>query len=135
MRANKRKDTKPELLIRSILHARGLRYLVDHAPVKGLRRRADIVLTRARISVFIDGCFWHGCPEHYIPPASNAEYWLTKIQRNRERDKETDRLLTESGWLVLRAWEHEDPSEVADRIVLQWQKRTGRGFSNAGRPG
>lgn len=96
MKANRRRDTKPELRIRSALHRSGLRFRVDTAPLAGVRRRADIVLTRVHVAVFIDGCFWHGCPEHFIPPKTNADYWRQKIQRNRDRDKDTDRILADA---------------------------------------
>lgn len=115
MKSNRRRDTKPELAIRTILHASGLRYRVDFAPLGG-RRRADIVFTRAKLAVFIDGCFWHGCPLHATHPKRNSDYWLPKLQRNIERDRETDQQLTLAGWTVLRVWEHEAPSEAADQI-------------------
>lgn len=118
MRANIRRDTTPELSVRRLLHAAGLRYRVDHAPLPSQRRRrADIVFTRRRIAVFIDGCFWHGCPEHFVPPKANADYWGPKIARNRERDSETTAALEHEGWTVLRFWEHEDPREVALSIA------------------
>ena len=118
MRANIRRDTTPELSVRRLLHAAGLRYRVDHAPLASQRRRrADIVFTRRRIAVFIDGCFWHGCPEHFVPPKANSDYWGPKIARNRERDSETSAALEHEGWTVLRFWEHEDPREVALSIA------------------
>jgi DNA mismatch endonuclease (patch repair protein) len=117
MRANRRRDTSIELAVRRRLHAAGLRYRVDYAPDRGdRRRRADIVFTRARIAVFLDGCFWHGCPDHYTEPKSNVGYWRPKIARNRERDAETTRRLRDLGWTVLRYWEHEDAEEVAKAI-------------------
>lgn len=121
MKANKRRDTKPELRIRSALHRSGLRYRVDTAPLKSVRHRADIVLTRVHVAVFIDGCFWHGCPEHFIPPKTNAEYCRQKIQRNRDRDKETDRILADAGWTVLRFWEHEHPRDAVNVIINTWR--------------
>ncbi|MGI9822194.1 very short patch repair endonuclease [Agromyces sp. Marseille-Q5079] len=118
MLANKRRDTSTELAVRRILHARGLRYRVDYAPLPGLRRRrADIVFTRARLAVFIDGCFWHGCPEHATHPKRNAEYWGPKLAANIERDRDTDRRLQEAGWRVLRFWEHEAADDVALAIA------------------
>ena len=114
--ANKRRDTGPELAIRSSLHALGLRYRVDFPPVRGLRRRADIAFTRRRIAIFIDGCFWHGCPLHATYPKRNSDYWLPKLRRNIERDRETDEQLSVAGWIVLRIWEHEDPLVAARRI-------------------
>lgn len=117
MLANKRRDTTTELAVRRLLHSRGLRYRVDFAPVPGLRRRADIVFTRARIAVFIDGCFWHGCPEHATQPKRNAEYWGPKLAANIARDRDTDRRLEEAGWRALRYWEHEEPEAVAIAVT------------------
>lgn len=116
MRANRGRDTRPELEVRRLVHARGMRYRVDVAPVPGLRRRADLVFTRVKLAVFIDGCFWHGCPEHWKGPKTNSEYWSTKIETNRSRDADTGRRLKAHGWEVLRFWEHEDPVAAADRI-------------------
>jgi DNA mismatch endonuclease (patch repair protein) len=123
MRANRSRDTKPELALRKILHSRGLRYRVDHAPMPGLRRRADVVFTRLRIAVFVDGCFWHGCPEHATVPRSNADYWVPKLQRNIERDRETDTVLLSHGWSVIRIWEHVPSEEAADRVVAEVVRR------------
>jgi len=117
MLGNKRRDTKPELAVRRLLHARGLRYRVDLAPLKGYRRRADVVFTRRRIAVFIDGCFWHGCPLHYRVPGTNAGYWEPKIARNVERDAETTVALVAAGWTVLRYWEHVPATEIVEDIV------------------
>ena len=117
MQANRSRDTGPELAVRSILHARGLRYRVALAPLKELRRRADIVFTSRRIAVFIDGCFWHGCPEHGRRSFNhNADYWPGKIAGNVARDAETTARLTEAGWTVLRFWEHESADSVATSI-------------------
>ena len=122
MRGNRRRDTSPELAVRRILHARGLRYRVDYAPLPTMsRRRADIVFTRARLAVFVDGCFWHGCPEHATLPVRNADYWLPKLARNRERDAETDAALAAAGWRVVRVWEHEDPTAAASRIEAAYR--------------
>nr|WP_083266941.1 very short patch repair endonuclease [Mycolicibacterium porcinum] len=118
MRANRRRDTAPELAVRRLAHAAGLRYRVDYPPLASHRRlRADMVFTRARIAVFIDGCFWHGCPAHLYPPKSNVEYWTDKIEGNQARDRRTNELLRETGWTVLRFWEHEDPAAIAARIL------------------
>ena len=118
MRSNRRRDTKPELEVRRLLHASGLRYRVDHAPDRGhLRNRADIVFTRMKVAVFIDGCFWHACPVHSRPVAVNSDYWSPKLARNQERDREIDALLAQHGWISLRFWEHDDPSAVCDQIV------------------
>lgn len=115
MQSNRRRDTSPELAVRRLLHADGFRYRVDFAPLGG-RRRADIVFTRRRIAVFIDGCYWHGCPEHATHPKRNADYWGPKLAGNIVRDRETDELLRKAGWLVLRYWEHETPRAVAGAI-------------------
>lgn len=115
MQRNRGRDTSPELAVRRVLHAAGLRYRVDFAPLGG-RRRADIVFTRKRIAVFIDGCFWHGCPTHATRPKANADYWGPKLDRNIERDLETTASLQSEGWTVLRFWEHEASTEVAETI-------------------
>ncbi len=110
------RDTQPELALRRLLHASGLRYRVDRAPLPGLRRRADLVFGPARVAVFVDGCFWHGCPQHGTSPRLNSAYWSAKLQRNRARDLDTDAQLTRAGWLVVRGWEHEKPSEFSARV-------------------
>jgi DNA mismatch endonuclease (patch repair protein) len=115
MRSNRSRDTKPEMAVRRLLHAAGLRYRIDYAPLGG-RRRADIVFPRMRIAVFIDGCFWHGCPTHATRPKENADYWDPKLDRNIERDLETTAELAAGGWTVLRFWEHELPADVARTI-------------------
>ncbi|MFB8145350.1 very short patch repair endonuclease [Microbacterium sp. NPDC056003] len=120
MQSNRGRDTTPEFAIRRRLHALGLRYRVSARPVPNLRRTADIVFFRARVAVFIDGCFWHGCPEHYQAPVRNGGFWLEKRVRNRARDAETDAKLLESGWTVLRFWEHQvnsAPDDVVTSIV------------------
>ena len=117
MQGNHGRDTKPELAVRRLVHAAGLRYRVNARPEKDLRRTADLLFTRARTAVFIDGCYWHGCPKHSTIPATNKDYWEAKLLRNRSRDIETTAVLEERGWLVLRFWEHENPVAVADRVV------------------
>jgi len=120
MQKQRTRDTAPELAVRRLLHAMGLRYRVDAIPLPSLRRRADLVFRRAQVAVFIDGCFWHGCPEHGNPrPTANGWYWPTKIAGNRQRDADTDRRLAEAGWIVVRAWEHEPPAEVAARVASE----------------
>lgn len=116
MLGNRSRDTKPELAVRRLLHAAGLRYRVAHRPVAALRRTADVVFLRQRIAVFIDGCYWHACPIHRTAAKSNAEYWSSKLAGNVARDLDTNQRLEEAGWTVLRFWEHEDPVAVADRI-------------------
>lgn len=117
MRSNRHRDTGPELAVRSLLHARGLRYRVDRLmKVDGVRIRPDIVFPTPKVAVFIDGCFWHCCPEHSSLPATNTSYWLPKLEANVERDALHSRLLRESGWEVLRFWEHEPPAEVTATV-------------------
>ncbi|MEU9268656.1 very short patch repair endonuclease [Streptomyces sp. NPDC048251] len=118
MRGNKSRDTVPEKALRSLLHRRGLRYKVSARPVPELRRTADVVFTRARVAVFVDGCFWHGCPEHLRPARTNSDFWFDKIEANRLRDAETDRILAEQGWDVVRIWEHEDMESAAERVAV-----------------
>jgi DNA mismatch endonuclease (patch repair protein) len=116
MQANRARDTKPELAIRRLLHAMGLRYRVAARPRPDLRRRADVVFSRKKVAVFVDGCFWHGCPDHFIPPRAHPDYWSARIAGNRGRDRETDETLRASGWTVVRAWEHQDPALIAEQI-------------------
>lgn len=117
MQANKARDTGPERRIRSLLHKMGLRYRVNARPLTGLRRTADVVFPAARVAVFIDGCYWHGCTEHYRPARANDRFWSDKISGNRARDAETNGVLTEAGWTVIRIWEHEDPHEAVNRVA------------------
>lgn len=117
MRANRRRDTNPELAVRRLVHAMGLRYRVDHPPLSANKRsRADLVFTRAKVAVFIDGCFWHGCPQHHTVASTNAAFWKAKAEGNRARDERTNTALRDAGWTVLRFWEHQDPRTVADAI-------------------
>jgi DNA mismatch endonuclease, patch repair protein len=111
-----RRDTGCELLLRRHLHAAGLRYRVNY-PVPGNRRRTiDIAFTRAKVAVFVDGCFWHGCPEHGTQPRANADWWTQKLATNQARDADTTVVLEAAGWAVVRVWEHVEPAEAA-RIV------------------
>ncbi|WP_308646158.1 very short patch repair endonuclease [Nocardia cyriacigeorgica] len=127
MRANRNKDTGPELALRRRLYALGLRYRVAVRPVPRLRRTADIAFKADRVAVFVDGCFWHGCPEHHRPATKNSGFWFEKIDANRTRDRDTDRQLRDAGWTVIRVWEHEDPEAAAMRIVQTIQQlRTAR---------
>lgn len=116
MKSNKGRDTAPELAVRALLHAAGRRYRVNFPPVPTLRRTADIVFTRAHLAVFIDGCFWHGCPIHYQRPVRNQDYWDSKRAANSARDRDTEKRLVAAGWTVLRYWEHEDPRAVAAAV-------------------
>lgn len=117
MQAVRRRDTPAEVAIRSLLHREGFRYRVDRAPIASIRRRADIVFAATRVAVFIDGCFWHGCPLHATWPKANAGWWRSKIQTTRQRDEETTKKLAEAGWAVLRVWTHERSEEVVERIA------------------
>lgn len=117
MIACRSRDTAPELAVRSLLHRMGLRYRVAARPLPYVRRTADIVFRRESIAVFIDGCYWHGCPEHYVPASTNSSYWHPKIDGNRARDLDTNGRLSEAGWTVLRYWEHEPASEVAGSVA------------------
>jgi DNA mismatch endonuclease, patch repair protein len=119
----RRRDTAPELELRSELHRRGLRYRVDRRPLKGVPSRADLVFGPARVAVYVDGCFWHSCPEHGTMPRSNEAFWQEKLARNQERDAETDRALDAAGWTVVRIWEHEDPIAAADRVESAVRER------------
>ena len=123
MQAIRSRDTTPERLIRRLVHARGLRYRVAARPLPDLRRTADMVFRPAKVAVFIDGCYWHGCPEHYVPPKTNPGYWSDKVARNMARDRDTDQRLVEAGWTVLRFWEHEPSDECATRIAVEIEKR------------
>lgn len=125
MQGNRRRDTSPEWQVRRLLHRRGLRYRVDQPLPFDKRRRADLTFSRARVMVFIDGCFWHGCPEHFVAPKSHPEYWEPKIAANRARDAETTQRLSDDGWTVLRFWEHEDPAAVADAIAAHVRPPSG----------
>ncbi len=133
MSRQRSRDTDVEVALRKLLHASGLRYRVHRRPVKGVRREADIVFGPARVAVFVDGCFWHGCPEHATWPKNNAEFWRTKIEGNRTRDRDTDTRLADAGWLAVRVWEHESPVEAAVRIGVLVQSRRDAGKAS-GRP-
>ena len=115
MERQSRRDTKPELAVRRAVWRLGLRYRVDVAPIPG-RRRADLVFTRAKVAVYVDGCFWHRCPQHATDPKNNAEWWAAKLAANVARDRNTDAALAAAGWTVVRIWEHENPVEAADRV-------------------
>jgi DNA mismatch endonuclease (patch repair protein) len=116
MRRVRRSGTEGELAVRRAVHRRGLRYRVD-VPVANLRTRPDLVFTKARLAVYIDGCFWHGCPLHATKPKSNADWWSAKLHENGDRDRTAVRRLRANGWTALRIWEHEDPERAADLIA------------------
>ncbi|MEU6536620.1 very short patch repair endonuclease [Streptomyces sp. NPDC047000] len=127
MRSNRGRDTGPERRLRSSLHREGLRFRVSARPVPTLRRTADVLFTKYKVAVFVDGCYWHGCATHGSIPATNRDFWVAKIEGNKSRDKETDELLVERGWFVVRVWEH-TPVEHAVALV-----RLGLEESQAGR--
>ncbi|MFJ8753246.1 very short patch repair endonuclease [Streptomyces sp. NPDC102441] len=112
-----RRDTAPEVAVRKLLHASGYRYRLNERVPHMSRRTIDIAFTRAKVAVFLDGCFWHGCPEHATQPRSNAEWWRQKLDRNMARDVETTEHLTAAGWTVLRFWEHEAAVLVAEQVA------------------
>jgi len=112
----RRRDNDAELAVRRLLHAAGYRYRVTY-PVPGRSRRTiDIAFPGRKVAVFIDGCFWHGCPEHGTRPSRNAAWWSAKLTANRARDEDTVAHLEAAGWLVMRVWEHEDAHRSAERI-------------------
>ena len=119
MRANRRTDTKPEVLVRSLLHRRGHRFRKD-LPIRvaSAAVRPDIVFSKRKLAVFIDGCFWHRCPEHGITPASNRQYWAPKLARNVDRDRRDDAELTKAGWRTLRIWEHVSPKDAVAHVEM-----------------
>lgn len=125
MSLQRRRDTNPEVALRSLLHRSGLRYRVHRRPIATLRREADVVFPRARVAVFVDGCFWHQCPQHATVPQNNADWWRAKLDRNVERDRATDEILKSSGWMPLRIWEHEDPRKAALKVGRVVRRRLG----------
>jgi DNA mismatch endonuclease, patch repair protein len=117
-----RRDNPGEVALRHALYARGLRYRVSY-PVPGAPRRSiDIALTRRKVAVFLDGCYWHGCGIHGTQPKSNSEWWIEKFRANSQRDGDTDRLLQERGWTVVRIWEHEDLESAVNRVLDEYSR-------------
>lgn len=123
----KQTGTKAEMALRQAMHHLGLRYRVNFQVLKKPRRVADVAFTKLKIAVFIDGCFWHGCPEHAMWPKSNAEFWQQKINTNRLRDVDTDAKLREIGWTVIRVWEHESPEVAANEIKVTVDAKRSKG--------
>jgi DNA mismatch endonuclease (patch repair protein) len=117
MSRQRRTDTEIEMRLRRLLHRAGLRYRLHVRPVADLRRTADIVFPSEKVAVFVDGCFWHGCPQHGTMPKRNVEFWQTKIARNVERDEDTRSRLAAAGWAAVQVWEHDDPAEAAASIA------------------
>ena len=133
MKGNSKRETKPEVRLRSSLHRMGLRFRKNHSiAVEGVTVRPDVVFTRQKLAVFVDGCFWHMCPLHATNPRSNANYWARKLERNVERDRIGDSRLTQAGWTVLRVWEHEEVVDAALRV--EQAVRTLRRLSEGGEP-
>ena len=116
MQANRGRDTGPELSIRSAVHRMGLRFRVSARPLPHLARTADLVFRPSKVAVFVDGCFWHSCPQHGSLPRTNAEFWASKLTRTVERVREIDAALKDAGWLSLRYWEHDAPDRAAASI-------------------
>lgn len=125
MRGNRKRDTRPELALRSELHRLGLRFRVAIRPDPQIPFRADLVFPKTRVAVFMDGCFWHRCPQHFKLPATNSDYWEAKISRNCERDIQVSAALSAAGWVALRVWEHEVTSDAARKVATFAVNRTG----------
>jgi DNA mismatch endonuclease (patch repair protein) len=123
MRGNRGTDTRPEIVLRSALHRIGLRFRKHVAPIPAVRCRADVVFRRQRVAVFVDGCFWHQCPQHGVRPETNKGYWAEKLRRNVERDRRNEAELEAHGWTVIRVWEHDDPLDAAHRIAETVRKK------------
>jgi DNA mismatch endonuclease, patch repair protein len=123
MQATRQRDTKGEIALRRELHRLGFRFRIHRRPVHGLRREADIVFSSSRVAVFVDGCFWHGCPTHGTWPRANADWWRKKIEANVARDRDTDSRLGDAGWEPVRVWEHERTEEAATRIAAIVRER------------
>jgi DNA mismatch endonuclease, patch repair protein len=123
MRGNTRRDTRPEVTVRSALHRRGLRFRKHVRPLSTLRFEADIVFPRERVAVAVDGCLWHGCPEHGMRARTNVAYWTAKIARNVARDERNREALREAGWELVRVWEHEAPDAAAAGVEAILQAR------------
>jgi DNA mismatch endonuclease, patch repair protein len=118
MRGNRKKNTRPELALRSALHRRGVRFrLGGVVTAGGVRVAPDLVFRQARVAIFVDGCFFHSCPDHGNAPRANVAYWAPKLARNVERDSQVNDALVAEGWTVIRTWEHEDSRAAADRIA------------------
>jgi DNA mismatch endonuclease (patch repair protein) len=113
----RQKGTDAEIALRRELYRGGLRYRIDYEVMKKPRRMADVAFPGLKIAIFVDGCFWHGCPEHATWPKQNAEFWRQKIEANRHRDADTNSRLIDAGWTVLRFWEHESPIRAAETVA------------------
>jgi DNA mismatch endonuclease (patch repair protein) len=125
MQANTGRETGPEQTVRRFLHRCGLRFRNDLRPLPVLRCAADLVFPRAKLCIFVDGCFWHGCPRHFRVPASNTAWWAEKIAANRDRDRRNDALLKREGWHVVRLWEHEVTRNRLVKLESMIRRRIG----------
>lgn len=125
MQANRSKDTRVEIALRSLLHEAGLRFQKNARPEAGLPR-VDVLFTRARLTVFVDGCYWHSCPDHGTRPKTNSKYWTAKLQGNGRRDRRNDAALANAGWRVMRIWEHEAPEDAASKVRRAYLEQLGR---------
>ena len=117
MRNTAQRDTPAELALRRELHRRGFRYRVNTPLPEVTRGRPDLVFPTEKVAVFVDGCFWHSCPEHATTPKRNRNWWVQKLAANVERDRRHDEELREGGWKVIRLWEHEVPTAAADQVA------------------
>lgn len=126
MQRIRQKNTSAEMALRRELHARPLRYRIQVPLLTKPRRVADVAFRSLRVAVFVDGCFWHGCPVHATWPKQNAKFWRSKIEANMVRDKDTDERLRIEGWMVIRIWAHEDPKVAARRIAHILERRRGK---------
>jgi DNA mismatch endonuclease, patch repair protein len=126
MSLQRTRDTGPELALCRAAHRLGLRYRVHVAVLPGLRVRADMAFVRAKVAVFVDGCFWHVCPEHATRPKTNAAWWADKLAHNVERDRSVDAALARQGWISFRVWEHDDPNDAARRLCAAVRERVVR---------
>lgn len=114
-----RRDTAPELALRRELYRRGRRFFVDREVSRRCRARPDLVFPRAKVAVFVDGCFWHYCEEHTHLPKANADLWRRRLLANRQRDAANEAILVSEGWRVLRTWEHDDPQDAAHLVEIE----------------
>jgi DNA mismatch endonuclease (patch repair protein) len=126
MQSNRPRNTELEVAFRAALHRAGLRFFKHRRPLPGLRCEPDLIFPRLKIAVFVDGCYWHGCPEHTSWPKTNEVWWRNKIEQNRSRDDRNHRALGEAGWTVVRVWEHEPIEEAVGRVMgIVSERRTG----------
>lgn len=135
MENTKRRDTREELRIRSLVHRMGLRFRIDASPLVKVRSRADLVFSGSKVAVFVDSCFWHGCPKHGTWPKANASWWRNKIRSNQERDRRVTGELTHAGWKVIRIWAHELPEKAANRIAAVVRRRSVGARGSSGNEG